>query len=1611
MNQWGFSFKHSQIKDEFDSYGGLLKVDNQKKMQNYSDQPLKGYKTNNKKNNNKRPNRNQQMDLYEQKYKNSDERQQYSQVNTYNNNNEQQMNSNNYEPQYYGYNQHDNNHQDQDSWNQSNQPQKSQQQNQYQYQQQQQQQQQQQYQQQSQQQQYQYQQQQLQQQHQQSSYQQQQLQYSQQIQPFPQQTSFPVQPLYQNQFQFNQQIPPQQEQSNPLNIMQDLQLNQNHTQNDTGFTEVQISQYNQPSKNNSQINQSSQIPKSIITSLAKEEQLDSYYNSYHKLIDYFFQYADIEIKISNINPIVEPRLNEIYFDLKELRLKIQQIDIEDQLRANRTYQVKEQQENNISQKDKMIILHSLIIENLYREAENHKSKILISYQKYQYKINPLDQHYEENAKNFYLIFKKKWDNHIILIEQCKSEFEANSKIKLLKVPRINQSFCKELGFQNPIIMLTSDLNLVTLSTTALYNDGLALQKKTNEIIVINSFDQNQKENISTLNDKFQKFLQDPQYIKNVKETFDIDCQPQKDINEIDKCIQALQAREYIEITVTTPIFNLQNKGKYLVQAELQLWIEGYQTQEMINQKLKVVKQQLNEIYNPPIIIQVFEQEKINLWKNYLGSLFENQNNSKECITREDKGILTIELNGHQDVIYEKKEKIETLFKQFQCKNIEYQCENDILKVLVSKKAQLSKLFKAIFTEIASEFGQCQIQMIDVNEKSLTVIIEVYFNSIDYKFTNISAKVVQFLFDLDYILLKINFKEFLQFQGLKEIQFQEQYQVAVAIGKQKEVGIIGRQKELDEIKQMSKQFDQSKKENYTSIIIDCDNKLVFNRIKQLNSKPKQDANVDDENAVVISFPQENKIMIQASKKQIQQEKDKMNNKIQQFKGEISTKSCQFSDKEVKYIDKNFKSLLEKLQKNNEIIISTSSQGPISLQSEKSAACTLEYQNKKIQIIYGDISTIQCDAIVNSCNNKISFGDSLQLTGVAQSIFQLGGTQYSSACQEYIRKHYELEIGKVFTYKMPNDRQIKYILNVATPVYSEGFVTDEDLKKIQHNIEAIFKEINNLDVKTLTLPIFGGGACGYGFNQVTQVVLNSVINSLYFQKNSIEAIYIAELIDIKVDWLTKILKNILKPPEKERQVKYQWQWQDNQAFKNYDDEDINNQIDEAYEQFQQTGKDQKVMLKFPFSKQPGTHTVNLDSLIVTDISLKTTKKIISKKVSNSKRFYFDEDVLDDQQNEYLLLQELNNIKQFDIFYKKHYVEFKKGEMYQMNQETQFKRTIKPVQYVSKKTKSQGKPNKLVGKDFTLIESQNQVSKLVQQKSNCDQLTLQSFDGSLNEMIYKQVKAELEKQVLEFKFDVPNLSDSGLQEMQQFIQSIALSINGRFKQGEKILLKIFEKKKNKIVNYINSIKSQEKAYPDTWVPQSQNLLRTALQPNSQEYQKIANLFKKTDAGQIYEIYRIQNKSLWDNYNAEKNKLIEIHKQQGTNLKAIEIDRYLWHGVRTQHPQIIYSGLKEAFDQTYSNIGMWGAGIYFAENASYSRNYSYKLQFQDSANNVGKLIFLCCLVTTGRVEVRLPDQNIKRPSQGFDCVSGNTNGSDVFILYSMDIRRAYPAYEIIYT
>ncbi len=97
------------------------------------------------------------------------------------------------------------------------------------------------------------------------------------------------------------------------------------------------------------------------------------------------------------------------------------------------------------------------------------------------------------------------------------------------------------------------------------------------------------------------------------------------------------------------------------------------------------------------------------------------------------------------------------------------------------------------------------------------------------------------------------------------------------------------------------------------------------------------------------------------------------------------------------------------------------------------------------------------------------------------------------------------------------------------------------------------------------------------------------------------------------------------------------------------------------------------------------------------------------------------------------------------------------------------------------------------------------------------------------------------------------------------------------------------------------------------------------------------------------------------------------------------------------------------FSPGGMWGQANYFAVNASYSDGYHHP-----TSNGVKQMFFAKVMI--GNTIFCPPDSKLKmppiinpaKPTEHYDSVQGNTNGSDVFMIYTN--KQAYPEYLISY-
>ena len=208
------------------------------------------------------------------------------------------------------------------------------------------------------------------------------------------------------------------------------------------------------------------------------------------------------------------------------------------------------------------------------------------------------------------------------------------------------------------------------------------------------------------------------------------------------------------------------------------------------------------------------------------------------------------------------------------------------------------------------------------------------------------------------------------------------------------------------------------------------------------------------------------------------------------------------------------------------------------------------------------------------------------------------------------------------------------------------------------------------------------------------------------------------------------------------------------------------------------------------------------------------------------------------------------------------------------------------------------------------------------------------------------------------------------------------------------------------IKFLKEKVIARPEYWAPQSEKVVLISISQSSPEWKKVIPLMHQTlPKAQVMMLQRIQNVWLWDRYAFAKKRMSEKNGESFVN------EKYLFHGTGSTSPEKIYRSEK-GFDFRFSSDdNLWGAGTYFAVNASYSERYVYR--------SGQKQVMIVATVLTGEAcTFNKQDRALKKPPlkqqdrkfEGdlYDSVKGHSNGSDIFVIY--DHEKAYPAYLITY-
>jgi len=545
----------------------------------------------------------------------------------------------------------------------------------------------------------------------------------------------------------------------------------------------------------------------------------------------------------------------------------------------------------------------------------------------------------------------------------------------------------------------------------------------------------------------------------------------------------------------------------------------------------------------------------------------------------------------------------------------------------------------------------------------------------------------------------------------------------------------------------------------------------------------------------------------------------------------------------------------------------------------------------------------------------------------------------------------------------------------------------LIKLRLSVQNVLRASRNLE--TIALPLLASGNYGFPSNEAIIAVTEELASGLFKANTSLRKIYICEIDEEKIKFLEQQMKSMIGEKVSGFEAKNQWQFlDDGNVWKNYD-LGANRYIDWEYSKGK-TAFD----VKMPAAREIGSHTIDLINQTLTRISTKTVTRI-ERKMDG---WYENGEKLPLEVTEIIDLKRSQGLKTFDMFLNEYAINL--STMVQTNKSTGYQRRIQKVPI-------QINPfnQKFVIQNVRLIQE-----SIKQQGNGFGKIVLEGLAQKSLEDAKEEIVKFILSQIAEVSLLIsPQSGESHITYLQEEITKNKLECKGQIKPGQTIQLKGLKYVLSKIQRYFNTIsqvQASEHILPSNWKNMADKDFELVLLGNDKEYQFVSQNFAKTIPNKnIKTIHRIQNAKFWRDFCQEK---ITLKKNRSKyNLMTDIKEEWLWHGTSNTDPSLIYAGLEECFDMQYANDGMWGRGLYFAVNASYSDGYA-------TQKGSSKLFMLCRVLVGDYID--LPSNSSLRkaphrndfPGLSYDSIKGHTGGSDIYILYRM--RRAYPEYLIEY-
>jgi hypothetical protein len=298
--------------------------------------------------------------------------------------------------------------------------------------------------------------------------------------------------------------------------------------------------------------------------------------------------------------------------------------------------------------------------------------------------------------------------------------------------------------------------------------------------------------------------------------------------------------------------------------------------------------------------------------------------------------------------------------------------------------------------------------------------------------------------------------------------------------------------------------------------------------------------------------------------------------------------------------------------------------------------------------------------------------------------------------------------------------------------------------------------------------------------------------------------------------------------------------------------------------------------------------------------------------------------------------------------------------------------------------------------LIEKASETLELVIEHDQT-KLIVHGYDRRVKELmafLFEKEHDYGQGQFIDQEINISTFHRSYLKNIEKQAHSLGLKLDFGY---DMISVRGPRKPVDKLILYLMSVETEAKKilFPKYWDFKDNNPLSLIdVHAGTDEYKLVEIPFLKTmtSSTKILSIKRIQNKYLMDQFITVINKKQEERPGEKINREL------LFHGTRQNPPEKIYGNFDTGFDLQYANYGMYGKGLYFAVNSSYSNGYAY-------ATKEGTRQMFLADVFVGKSYNSGNNSVVKAPV-GYDSINITSNG--FYIVYHNFY--SYPLYLIDY-